>query len=82
MAFGFGPNALLPALLFASAFGLLAVGFVGFHVLQKADYGLVGRAGFYVLVVVLSAEFVARIVTALSGSEASIGSSTSDRWAC
>ncbi len=69
LVFGLGVNALLPALLFASAFGLLTVGFVGFHALQKANYGLIGRAGFYILVVVLSVEFVGRIVLALSGSE-------------
>ena len=69
LAFGLGPNALLPALLFACAFGLLAVGFVGFHALQKANYGLIGRAGFYLLVVVFSVLFVGRVVLALSGSE-------------
>jgi hypothetical protein len=64
-----GPNALLPQLSFALAFGLLAVGFVGFHALQKADYGLIGRVAYYILVVVLSVEFFARLVITLSGSE-------------
>jgi hypothetical protein len=75
-----GPNALLPSLVFALAFGLLAVGFVGFHALQKADYGLIGRVAYYILVVLccpssLSPAWCSRC----RGASPSIGSSTSGR---
>lgn len=62
------------------AITLLAVGIVGFHALQKDHYGLIGRAGLYIVVIAASASVVVRIVKWLSGSETlSIRLSKSDR---
>ncbi len=52
------------------AIALLAAGIVGFHALQKDRYGLIGRAGLYVVVIAALASVVVRIVIWLSGSEA------------
>ena len=49
---------------------LLAVGVVGFHALQKDHYGLIGLAGFAIVVIAALASVVARIVILVSGSEA------------
>ena len=48
---------------------LTLVGMVGFHTLQKANYGGIGRGGFYTVVVGLLAQVLGTI-THLSGSEA------------
>jgi hypothetical protein len=48
---------------------LTLVGLVGFHTLQKANYGGIGRGGFYTVVVGLLAQVLGTI-THLSGSEA------------
>lgn len=49
------------------AIALLAVGIVGFHALQKDRYGLIGRAGLYVVVIAALLSVVVRIVIWLSG---------------
>ena len=49
---------------------LLAVGVVGFHALQKDRYGLIGLAGFAIVVIAALASVVARIVILFSGSQA------------
>jgi hypothetical protein len=51
------------------AIALLAVGMVGLHALQKDHYGLIGRAGFYIVVIAALAMVGVRIVILLSGSE-------------
>ena len=48
---------------------LILVGMVGFHTLQKANYGGIGRGGFYTVVLGLLAQVLGTI-THLSGSEA------------
>ena len=48
---------------------LILVGMVGFHTLQKANYGGIGRGGFYTVVLGLRAQVLGTI-THLSGSEA------------
>ena len=45
----------------------LAVGVVGFHTLQKDHYGLIGRAGFFTVIVAALGEVLGSIVL-LSGS--------------
>jgi hypothetical protein len=49
---------------------LTLVGMVGFHTLQKANYGGIGRSGFYTVVVGLLAQVIGTITHLLSGSEA------------
>jgi hypothetical protein len=49
---------------------LTLVGMVGFHTLQKANYGGIGRGGFYTVVVGLLAQVLGTITHLLSGSEA------------
>jgi hypothetical protein len=48
---------------------LILVGMVGFHTLQKANYGGMGRGGFYTVLVGLLAQVLGTI-SHLSGSEA------------
>ena len=42
---------ILDSVLFIVALLLLLVGLAGFHTLQKENYGRVGRAGFYTVIV-------------------------------
>jgi hypothetical protein len=60
---------ILGSVLFIVALLLLLVGLVGFHTLQKGNYGRIGRAGFYTVIVSSSAQILAQIVV-LSGSTA------------
>jgi hypothetical protein len=61
--------------LFADSFAvvpvlLTLVGMVGFHTLQKPNYGGIGRGGFYTVVVGFLAQLIGTITHLLSGSEA------------
>jgi hypothetical protein len=49
---------------------LTLVGMTGFHTLQRANYGGIGRGGFYTVVVGLLAQALGTITHLLSGSEA------------
>jgi hypothetical protein len=49
---------------------LTLVGMVGLHTLQKANYGGIGRGGFYTVVIGLLAQVLGTISHLLSGSEA------------
>lgn len=53
--------------LFVVAHLLLAVGLVGLHALQKDSYGLLGRAGFYILLVAVAVRVLHAMVF-LTGS--------------
>ena len=55
--------------MFLVALLLLLVGLVGFHTLQKGNYGRIGRAGFYTVIAAASAQIVAALVR-LAGSTA------------
>jgi len=46
----------------------LAVGIVGFHALQKAHYGRIGRAGLYTVIVAALAEVLGSIVLLLGST--------------
>ena len=59
----------LGSVLFIVALLLLLVGLAGFHTLQKGNYGRIGRAGFYTVIVSASAQILAHLVL-LSGSTA------------
>jgi hypothetical protein len=59
----------LGSVVFIVALVLLLGGLVGFHALQKANYGRIGRAGFYTFIVGASAQILAAIAR-LSGSTA------------
>jgi hypothetical protein len=48
---------------------LTAVGVVGLHALQRESYGLIGRVGFYTVLVTIAARILGSAVL-LSGSEA------------
>ncbi len=63
------PNKDAPYLdvIFIVALLLVVVGMVGFHTLQQANYGRIGRAGFYTVVVATLAQILALVVL-LSGS--------------
>jgi hypothetical protein len=60
---------ILDSVLFIVALLLLLVGLAGFHTLQKENYGRIGRAGFYTVIVSSSAQILAQLVL-LSGSTA------------
>ncbi len=45
------PGAVLLEATFSAALLLMLVGLVGFHVMQKENYGRIGRAGFYTVIV-------------------------------
>lgn len=60
---------ILGSVLFIVALLFLLVGLVGFHTLQKRNYGRIGRAGFYTVIVSSSAQILALVVL-LSGSTA------------
>jgi hypothetical protein len=60
---------ILGSILFVVALLLLLVGLVGFHTLQKGNYGRIGRAGLYTVIVSSSAQILAQVVL-LSGSTA------------
>jgi hypothetical protein len=55
--------------LLAAALVLTAAGLVGLHALQKASYGLLGRAGFYIALASIAARIL-RDVLFLAGSQA------------
>ncbi len=59
----------LNRLVFIVAVLLMLVGLAGFHVLQKGNYGRIGRAGFYTVIAGAPAQLVAQVVL-LSGSTA------------
>ncbi len=59
----------LGSVVFAVALILLLAGLVGFHTLQKGNYGRIGRAGFYTVIMGASAQIVATLV-GLTGSTA------------
>src|ERR687889_2340519 len=64
------PGSLLYALnglVFIVAVLLILMGLTGFHTLQKGNYGRIGRAGFYTVIVSSSAQILAQLVL-LSGS--------------
>jgi hypothetical protein len=58
----------LDVLFIVSVF-LALVGLVGFHALQKGNYGRIGQAGFYTVIVSSVAQILALVVL-LAGSEA------------
>lgn len=60
---------ILGSVVFLVALLLLLAGLVGFHTLQKGNYGRIGRAGFYTVIVGASAQIVATLV-GLTGSTA------------
>ena len=55
--------------LFVVAHLFLAVGLVGFYALQKGSYGLLGQAGFYVVLAAVAARVLGAVVF-LAGSSA------------
>ena len=57
------------SVVFLVALLLLLAGLVGFHNLQKGNYGRIGRAGFYTVIVAASAQILAALVR-LAGSTA------------
>ncbi len=58
----------LGSLVFIAALLLLLVGLAGFHALQKGNYGRIGRAGFYTIIVGASAQLVAQVGLALGST--------------
>ena len=58
----------LGSFVFLAALLLLLVGLAGFHALQKGNYGRIGRAGFYTILVGASAQLVAQIGLALGST--------------
>ena len=60
---------LLPDAVFAFAFIPMLVGLAGFHALQRDDYGRIGRAGFYTVVVATVIRILGAVAL-LSGSAA------------
>ncbi|MBA3474687.1 MAG: hypothetical protein H0T57_15950 [Rubrobacter sp.] len=58
----------LGSLVFIAALLLLLVGLAGFHALQKGNYGRIGRAGFYTVIVGASAQLVAQVGLALGST--------------
>jgi hypothetical protein len=57
----------LGAVLFIAAWLLLVVGLAGFHALQEERYGLIGRTGFYTVIVGASAHVVAAVTQEVLG---------------
>jgi hypothetical protein len=51
----------LGSIVFIVALLLLLVGLAGFHALQKGNYGRIGRAGFYTILVAASAQLIAQV---------------------
>jgi hypothetical protein len=51
----------LSSLVFIVALLLLLVGLAGFHALQKENYGRIGQAGFYTVIVGASAQIIAQV---------------------
>ena len=47
---------------------LLLVGLTGFHTLQKGNYGRIGRADFYTVIVAALVQIVAQVVLVLGSS--------------
>ena len=52
---------ILNSLVFIVAVLLILVGLVGFHALQKRNYGRIGRAGFYTIIAAASVQIVAQV---------------------
>src|SRR5918995_511784 len=52
---------ILNSLVFIVAVLLILVGLAGFHALQKRNYGRIGRAGFYTIIVAASVQIVAQV---------------------
>ena len=48
--------------------GFILVGLVGLHALQKGNYGLIGRVGFYMVVVGALTEILGSVLVILAGS--------------
>ncbi len=59
----------LNSLVFIVAALLMLVGLAGFHALQKGNYGRIGRAGFYTVLMGASAQIIAQLGS-MSGSTA------------
>lgn len=58
----------LGSLVFIVALLLLLVGRAGFHALQKGNYGRIGRAGFYTVIVAASAQIIAQVALILGST--------------
>ncbi len=58
----------LGSLVFIAALLLLLGGLAGFHALQKGNYGRIGRAGFYTVIVGASAQIIAQVGLALGST--------------
>lgn len=58
--------------LFIVALLAMLVGLAGFHTLQQGDYGRIGRAGFYTVVVAALVQILAQVVLVLSSTAAEV----------
>jgi hypothetical protein len=68
LVFAVSPGGVSQGVVSFVAVVLTAVGLLGFHVLQKENYGRVGRGGFYAAIVGALAQALAVVVSLLSGS--------------
>lgn len=62
------PESDLVTLITDVAIALILVGVVGLHTLQKGNYGLIGRIGFYVFVVGALIEMLGSVLVILAGN--------------
>jgi hypothetical protein len=67
IVFAVSPGGALQSVVSLVAVLLTAVGLLGFHALQKEDYGRIGRGGFYTAIVGALVQAVAVLVSLLSG---------------
>jgi hypothetical protein len=58
----------LNGLVFIVAVLLVLVGLAGFHALQKGNYGSIGRAGFYTVIVAATAQIIAQVGSMLGST--------------
>jgi len=59
---------ILNGLVFIAAVLLVLVGLAGFHALQKGNYGRIGRAGFYTVIVAALAQIIAQVGSMLGST--------------
>lgn len=69
VVFATNPEIPLQDALLLLGYLLAAVGLVGFHALQKEDYGRIGRGGFWTVMVGSVAAIVATAVSLVGGAE-------------
>jgi len=59
---------ILNSFVFIVAVLLVLVGLTGFHALQKGNYGRIGRAGFYTVIVAATAQIIAQVGSMLGST--------------